>query len=172
MRSGIIYNFLRCLIANVKMERLCQSLQKMERIFPNGGREDSRRRRQPSKPAEARGPRVEEGPETQKSAPNCVRRLCRAQKRAPSVPGSSGQEPGQILRVEKGRQDRAATFRAAELGRNGAAYCLNQSNRGPPVPRLLLPCYLPDKRELSPCYAPVLRATALFDQPSGNKRFS
>ena len=46
-------------------------------------------------------------------------------------------------------------------------------------PRLFSPCYLllspnylPDQRELTPCYAPVRRATALFHQPSENKRSS
>jgi hypothetical protein len=34
-----------------------------------------------------------------------------------------------------------------------------------------VPCYLPDKRELSPCYRPVPQATKFFDQPSENKRF-
>jgi hypothetical protein len=63
--------------------------------------------------------------------------------------------------VEKGRRVLAATFRAAELGRNGAASCLNRPHRHHPVLRLL-----------SPCYAPVPRATALFDQPTENKWFS
>jgi hypothetical protein len=47
--------------------------------------------------------------------------------------GGAGRRSGEAL----GRRVRTATFRAAELWRNGAASCLNQSNRGPPVISLL-----------------------------------
>jgi hypothetical protein len=67
---------------------------------------------------------------------------------------------------------RDATFRAAELGWNGAESCLNRANHGAPVMPLLSPCSLPVMPELSPCYGPVPRAPALFDQPSENKWFS